>query len=232
MKSTIPYSKEIRFGSKICEICSISLEHELHINENDIHGNFIVSGEYKSHEVSVNKESFSYKLPFSVEVTDTIIKDSIHFEITDFTYEIIDEEILKVNIQFEVTALENKKEEIVEEVEKLFLEPEEEEEIEESLEDEADREELKMKMEEEEVIEKEEPIEEERLDAVSEELIMDSAKSKEDEFTTYYIHLVKMGDTVETICMQYQTDVEVLKMYNDIEHMTIGDKIIIPSIDE
>ena len=93
MKSIVPYTKEIEFASSIAEICSISLEHEMSCSKTEIEGNFIVSGEFRSHAVSVNKEPFSYKLPFSLEVTENIDKDSIDFEITDFTYDVKMKEI-------------------------------------------------------------------------------------------------------------------------------------------
>ena len=125
MKSIVPYTKEIEFKTKIAEICSISLEHELNINEEQIEGNFIVSGEFRSHEVSINKEAFLYKLPFSVDVTDKIVKESVDFEITDFTYEILGDNLLKVNIEFMVTA--DEIEEIKEENEMVEEEEREEE---------------------------------------------------------------------------------------------------------
>ncbi len=213
LKSIIPYTKEIEFDSKLAEICSISLEHELNITDTDIEGNFIVSGEYKSHEISINKETFLYKLPFSVEVTDNIKKDSIEFEITDFTYEIVGDSTLKVNIEFSVSALEEEKETsreaIVEEVEELL------------------EEELKPT----EAIDENESLEE-RIDKESADLILDSASHKEDEFTTYFIHQVKSGDTLESIINTYQTDLATIKKYNSFEELNVGDKIIIPSIDE
>ncbi len=227
MKSIVPYTKEIAFSSKIAEICSISLEHELNVSNQEINGNFIITGEYKSHEVSVNKENFSYKLPFSVEVTDSIVKDSLEFEITDFTYEIQNENILKVNIEFSVSAQEEEKtlddkieepldrEEMMEEVNTLFLD-EGLEEKEEPLKNEG----------------KEMEKQEERIDAESANLILDSASNKEDEYMTYFIHLVKQGDTIESICSEYQTDVMTLKNYNVMETLNVGDKIIIPKIDE
>ena len=70
MNCIIPYTKEIPFNSKIKEITSISLEHEMSINEGEILGNFIISGEYKAHELSVNKESFEHVLPFSIDLTE------------------------------------------------------------------------------------------------------------------------------------------------------------------
>lgn len=238
MKSIVPYTKEIKFNSKLAEICSISLEHELQVNESEIEGNFIISGEYKSHEISVNKENFLYKLPFSIDVTDNVIKDSIDFEITDFTYEIVDDDILKVNIEFSVTAMEEENEEaidrdaMIEEINDLFLTEEDnnEEVIEDSV---PEIEEIK---EIEEVIENEKiddaKDEEVRLDKESSELILDSASKKEDEYTTYFIHIVKQEDTIESIISTYQTDLPTLKRYNTIDNINIGDKIIIPSIDE
>lgn len=225
MKSIVPYTKNIEFNKKIAEICSISLEHELNITETEIEGNFIVSGEFKSHEVSVNKEPFHYKLPFTLEVTENIIKDSIDFEITDFTYEVNDETTLKVNIEFSVTADEEE------------IEPEQEEESEEIDDKEEMRdaviEEIKDMFPEEEQEEQiEETLEEERLEEESENIILNSMQEKEAEFATYHIHIVNNNDSIESICALYQTDVNTLKEYNNVESIAVGDKLIIPWLDE
>ena len=100
MRESIPYEKEIVFNTKIAEITSISLEYEANVLDEDIEGDFIVSGDYKIHELSVNKEPFKYRIPFSVSLTDDIIRDSIKYDINNFTYEIIDDDTLKVNIEF------------------------------------------------------------------------------------------------------------------------------------
>ena len=49
MKMSIPYEKEIVFNTKIAEITSISLEYEANVLDDDIEGEFIVSGDYKIH---------------------------------------------------------------------------------------------------------------------------------------------------------------------------------------
>ena len=238
MKSIVPYEKEIKFGSKIAEICSISLEHELNIQEDELEGNFIITGEYKSHELSINKEKFDYKLPFSVSITDNIVKESVDFEINDFTYEIENDDTLKINIEFTVTALEQEKEEFREalatEVNEIFNEEKTEEEIPEPVVLEEPKNEESTEIIEEKPIEQESTKSEEdtRIDKESEELIIGSASNKDDEYATYHIHIVKTGDTVETICTMYQIDVNSLKEYNNIENINIGDKIIIPEIDE
>ena len=125
MNCIIPYTKEIAFNSKIREITSISLEHEMSINEGEILGNFIVSGEYKAHELSINKESFEYVLPFSIDLTERVIEDSINFNITDFSYEILNDNTLKVMIEFTVEA-EEKEEEETEKRDEVFIKPVEE----------------------------------------------------------------------------------------------------------
>ncbi len=216
MKNIIPYTKELEFKSKIAEICSVSLEHELEIGDTEITGNFIVSGEYKSHEISVNKESFSFKLPFSVEVTENILKDTIDFEITDFTYEMVSDTKLRVDIEFMVTADEKKMEEetIKEEQENNEVRDAVIEEIDDLFKDE------------------EEPIEEERMDEESQELILNSVPQTEDEFASYHIHIVSESETVESICAMYQTDIETLNEYNMFDTLTEGDKLIIPFLDE
>ncbi len=228
MQSIVPYTKEIQFKSKIFEICSISLEHEINANEKEITGNFIISGEYKSHEVSVNKEEFNYKLPFHLEVTDTIDKNSIQFEITDFNYQITNEDTLKVDIEFQVSAttiepikLEEREEEstemqreVIEDIDDLFHEEEKIEPVEENIES-----------------EKYEAVEE-RLEEEQAEVVLDSAIEKEDEYMTYHIHIVSESDTLESIVMAYETDVDTLKEYNQMDSLNIGDKIIIPSKDE
>lgn len=217
MKSIVPYTKDIEFHTKIAEICSISLEHELNISDTEIEGNFIVSGEYKSHEVSVNKEPFNYKLPFTLDMTEDIVKDSIDFEITDFTYEVIGEQTLRVNIEFMVTA-----EEKVEEVEEIEeIEDKEKEEIRETVMEEIDN-----------LFAEEENEDEDRLEEDSENIILNSMQEKESEFATYHIHIINANDSIESICAMYNVDMNTLKEYNNVENVTVGDKLIIPWLDE
>ena len=117
MNTKIPFTKDITFEKKVSEITSISLEHEIKVLDGVLKGNFIVSGDYKSHEVSVNKEPFSYMLPFEIELSHDIDTETIEFMIDDFTYEIIDNTDLRVNIDFNILA---SKKEIVEEPESIF----------------------------------------------------------------------------------------------------------------
>ena len=207
------------------------MEIELDCWLTSIEGNFIVSGEFRSHEVSINKEAFLYKLPFSVDVTDKIVKESVDFEITDFTYEILGDNLLKVNIEFMVTA--DEIEEIKEENEMVEEEEREEESQEKEEVREAEIEEIhQMFLEEPQEKETTEEMEDTRLDQQSEELILDTAGTTESEYVTYHIHIVSEEDTLESIVAMYQTDSDTLKRYNGVDTIAVGDKLLIPCLDE
>ena len=245
MNCIIPFTKDIKFNTNICEILSISLENEYTVNDNEILGNFIVSGDYKSHEVSVNKAHFEHVLPFSVNLTTRIDADSIDFAIEDFTYEIIDKNILKVNIEYSINALELKEEEkIFEPVEErdtldTILDSISEELEEPKLEEERkeDDDQMDTLVEEKKTLEEEktETYEEARDDKISpeeENAILESVNPNEDTFVTYHIHVMSETDTIETICAKYNTTQNLLGEYNDLSTIAIGDKLIIPDSNE
>ena len=245
MNCIIPFTKDIKFNTNICEILSISLENEYTVNDNEILGNFIVSGDYKSHEVSVNKEHFEHVLPFSVNLTTRIDADSVDFAIEDFTYKIIDKNILKVNIEYSINALELKEEEkIFEPVEErdtldTILDSISEELEEPKLEEERkeDDDQMDTLVEEKKTLEEEktETYEETRDDKISpeeENAILESVNPNEDTFVTYHIHVMSETDTIETICAKYNTTQNLLGEYNDLSTIAIGDKLIIPDSNE
>lgn len=103
MKNIIPFKKEILFPTNIYEISSISLEHNYKVNDTTVNGEFIVSGLYKVHEVSVNKEEFNYNLPFSIELSDSINLDTVTIDIEDFTYD-FNKDTLNINISYKIIA--------------------------------------------------------------------------------------------------------------------------------
>lgn len=222
MNLVIPFTKDIKFNSNIGEILSVSLEHEFTAGSSEILGNFIVSGDYKTHEVSINKEHFEYTLPFSVELTERIDSDSVDFAVRDFTYEVVDNNTLRVNIEYSVNALEEKKEEEVT--------------LEEML-DEIDREEPVEEKLEEAPVEREEEImvKEEEKETVTEEVkstVIDNISNTEEQYVTYHVYMYHENDTIESICTKYNTSKNILEEYNDLSNLNIGDKIIIPEINE
>ena len=242
MNLIIPFTKDIKFNSSIAEITSISLEHDYTVNDGEILGNFIISGDYKSHEVSVNKEHFEYVLPFSVELTTRIDRDSVDFSIEDFTYEIKNNDTLEVRIEYSINALEEK-EEIKEEIEEepLFERVEEDTTLEDML-DTIDEEELRDTTKEvkEEVTEENDKedtmdtalIDEREVGEEEKNTIIDSINDADDAFVTYHIHIMKETDTIDSVCTKYNTTSNILSEYNDLSTVAIGDKLIIPDINE
>ena len=238
MNCIIPFTKDIKFNTNISEIVSISLEHEYTANPEEILGNFIITGEYKTHEVSVNKERFEHVLPFSVNLTTKIDTDSVDFAIEDFTYEIVDKDTLKVNIEYSINALELKEEEVFEPV------PEERESFEEildSIDVEIEQENEELVLEPEKIEENEETrednemntlIEEKKITEEEQEAILDAVNPAEETFVTYHIHVMSEIDTIESVCTKYNTTQSLLGEYNDLSTVAIGDKIIIPDINE
>lgn len=239
MNLIIPFTKDIKFNSSIAEITSISLEHDYTVNDGEILGNFIVSGDYKSHELSVNKEHFEYVLPFSVELTTRIDRDSVDFSIEDFTYEIKNNDTLEVRIEYSVNALEEKeetKEEVVEE-EPLFERVEEDVTLEDMLDtiDEEVRdntEEVKKEGTDKEDTMDTEVVEEREVGEEEKNTIIDSINDADDAFVTYHIHIMKETDTIDSVCTKYNTTSNILSEYNDLSTVAIGDKLIIPDINE
>ena len=67
MKENKHIEKELLFKNNIKDITSISLDRNYKVEGNKIVGNFIIDGEYKIHEVSINKEKFNFKIPFDYE---------------------------------------------------------------------------------------------------------------------------------------------------------------------
>ena len=55
MKENMHIEKELLFKNNIKDITSISLDSDYKIEGKKIIGNFIIDGEYKIHEVSINK---------------------------------------------------------------------------------------------------------------------------------------------------------------------------------
>lgn len=239
MNLIIPFTKDIKFNSSIAEITSISLEHDYTVNDGEILGNFIISGDYKSHEVSVNKEHFEYVLPFSVELTTRIDRNSVDFSIEDFTYEIKNNDTLEVRIEYSVNALEEKeepKEEVVEE-EPLFERVEEDVTLEDMLDtiDEEVRdntEEVKEEDTDKEDIMDIEVLDEREVGEEEKNTIIDSINDADDAFVTYHIHIMKETDTIDSVCTKYNTTSNILSEYNDLSTVAIGDKLIIPDINE
>lgn len=203
MNVLVPFTKDIKFKGSIAEILSVSLEHDYTTNTQEILGNFTISGDYKSHEVSVNKEHFEYVLPFSVNLSSNIDTESVEFEVNDFTYDVINDDTLRVVIEYRVQAKEVEEEPLFRTIE----EPDFDKILEDTL---------------------EEKISEKRELEDKKEVILDTIKTQETEYITYIIHEMKETDTIESICTKYNISNATLSDYNDLSNMYPNSKLIIP----
>ena len=107
MKKIIPFKKQVYFQNHVQEITSISLEHTLTPTENNfIKGDFIISGEYRITDTSMNTEPFEFNIPCDIELNERYKTDRVQINIDDFYYEIIDSNVLEVNIDVLLDKLE------------------------------------------------------------------------------------------------------------------------------
>ena len=133
MKKIIPFTSDIKFNTKIYEITSISLEHNLKIEDNNVvTGEFIISGDYKMNDTSINSEPFIHGIPFDITLDTKYDMDRIKLDIDDFKFEIINEEVLRVNIDVLIEGIElvelKEEKDISEEIKPdLVIEPRKEE---------------------------------------------------------------------------------------------------------
>lgn len=128
MKKLVPFTKEIEFKTMISKVTSISLEHTLRVEkDNLISGYFILEGTYKMTQASQIDEEFSYKIPVDIELDEKYDTSNITLDIDDFTYEVIDEERMKLNITLCIDNIEEKEvvlpvEDVIEDFDALELE--------------------------------------------------------------------------------------------------------------
>lgn len=228
MKKIIPFKKEILFKTNLEEITSISLEHTLHVeNETLITGEFIVSGEYKIADSSINTETFSYNLPFDIHMDDHYLLDHVTLDINDFYYEILNNHSLVVNIEVCIDKLQEKPLVVHKEEHVILEEPPKEETRKES-----EEEVIPIPVVTEEpvvpVIEPEEKQAEKRnVDTVTS--LFGNLKEEAETYTTYHVHIVREGDNLEGILLKYNVTKEEVEVYNDLENLKLGDKLIIPA---
>ena len=209
--------KEFLFKSSIYEITSISIEDNHDINGSKIEGEFIISGDYRLHEISINKEDFCFKLPYTHELPSNINLDTVELEITDFNYEFNNNDELKVHVEYILTA---------EEGIKLF---ESEAELNKFL-DNNDAEIIDLKEStraQNEVLLPETKEATEIPSKIDENMILGSI-NEEEKYVKYHIHTVTMNDSIESITKEYNISLNTLKKYNTFENLELNMKLLIP----
>lgn len=233
MKKIIPFKKDIIFKNNLSEITSISLEHSLHIsNDNLITGEFIVSGEYRMTDSSINTDEFYYKLPFDINMDEHYVLDNIEIDIDDFYYEIKNNNILSVNIEVLIDKLEDKpilEEKIIKREEILNKEEDNMQELFDTIG--CDETEQVRSVVKEDMVDMDNAIFIEKKDTNGEiKTLFDNIDESNETYATYYVYIVRETDTIETILQKYNINKEEIELYNDLKELKIGDKIIVPSL--
>ena len=259
MKKIVPFKKDMLFNSNVSEITSISLEHDLNVcDSNTISGNFIINGEYKMSDSSINTQSFNFVLPCSINLDDRYILDNVSIDIDDFYYEIENDENLICYIDVLVEGVEEIEIEEIESIDpipEITITPQPEIKPNEVLSRECDgdlyqnaQEEQNINLLTKEEIVNEEIVEENKQNKITEELLekepenmsetkqvnslFSSLRDDDDTFATYSIYILRQDETLQTIIEKYKTTKEELEDYNDLTNITIGSKIIVPLHDK
>ena len=225
MKQIVPFKKDLLFKTKVSEITSISLEREIDTSEAGIiTGVFHITGDYKMNEGSINRDNFSFDLPFDITLDPRYDMSSVKADIEDFYYDIINNDTLKVNIDLFIEAEYLEEEPVMEE--KLVEEPVREEVTQEVREERKDEEmdNIDIKKDDVKDVVDDEVREEDNITASDLFSNLDDTET----YTTYYVYIVKEEDTIDKILVKYGISKDELESYNDITNIKPGDKVIIP----
>ena len=238
MKEIVSFKKEIDFNTMLDKITSISLEHTLGLTEEkNIKGDVIVSGTYKQTEASQIDNAFSYKIPVDIELDDKYDLTNLIIDIDDFTYEVLEGNKLKINVDLLLDKLELKKIEDDDEIisiDDLFLDKTEDKKLEipdvkEEKEETKEEKEVEKQEEQEEKEEKEQvPIE----PVSTSNSLFSSLDNTNETYKAYHVYIMRENDTVNTIIEKYKVNKEELEEYNNLQELKIGSKVIIPSNNE
>ena len=211
MKQIIPLKKDIIFKSKIGEITNINIDTDYKIKDDMVDGFLKLYGSYKMTEASVLEEEFNYKIPFGVSLSKKIVKDSIKIDISDFNYK-FNKDILSIDVDLDFECDE-------------FSNDDNEEKIVQN-----DYEENKNLINElnnnfETDVKEDNNIEENITNITN-------VINNEENYQTYKVYIVRENDSLNEICNKYNVTLNDLKEYNDINNIQVGDKIVIPYINE
>lgn len=239
MSEAFVVERDFLFKDSIFEITSISVEHDEDINGSNLEGDFIISGDYRLHEISINKEDFSFKLPFTHEIRSNVNLDTVNLEITDFTYELNNNDELHVHIEYIVSGEQSliefaDEKDLDEFLNKTDAEVVDLTEDEPRFKEVSKEEILNIPAEDSKKEEKEEPkeeIKEDKPSEISTNNIIGSINADET-YVKYHVHTVMQNDTLEGILDKYKITLTDLKKYNTFETLEVNMKLVIPENEE
>ena len=228
MKQIIPFQKELIFKTKVCEVTSISLEHSIKKQTSDsIIGVFLVSGDYKMTEGSINREKFSFDIPFEISLEKKYIDNSVKMDIDNFYYEIINSEILKVNIDAYIIGdeiINNEKSVISKDQLDNFSSID----VTDGVRSEKDNDEAFS----ESSIKYEDTLKIDELNDLPNNINLFNGIDSGDTYVTYFVYVVKENDTLDDLLKRFNVKREDLEEYNDLSNIHEKAKLIIPSYNE
>ena len=216
MKKIVPFNNVLTFDTDVYEIIAISLEHEINKNEDAISGVFHITGEYKITVGSLEKDAFSFACSYDL---NTLIVD-----IDDFKYELLDNNRLKVNIDLYIDG------EVKEETDDLFTE-EEIRDMEENIIDEP----TSVDINEDidllgDMLDDKKKETKDDINVQNSNINIFNGFNEEEKYVTYHVYPVTENDTLDKIMEKYHVTKEELSKYNGNLDIRVGDKLIIPSI--
>ena len=213
MKKVVPFTKQIPFNRNIAEVTDISVSHDLELKDlYEIEGNIILDGKYKMTNASQIEEEFHYDLPFVIAIDSKYDTSNLEINISDFNFEIINEEDLKINVDITLDNL----------IDRLDID---------SIRNPEDREvEILKDVDNYNEIDIQEEKSTEIVDKEELNSIFDNIDNKE--YSTYYVYIYRDGDTIEYLLDKYSISREDLENYNDLSNISVGSKVIIPCSNE
>ncbi|MBQ6494553.1 MAG: LysM peptidoglycan-binding domain-containing protein [Bacilli bacterium] len=228
MKQIIPFQKELLFKTKVSEITSISLEHSIYTCNSDVlTGSFLVSGDYKMTEGSINKEKFDFDIPFEISLNNKYDEKTVKIDIDNFYYELINSEILKVNIDVYVVGEEVNTNDINDTNNVI-----DEDRVEVTSSESNVKEEVKVEDKIESNVKEEVKVEDKIESNVNiNNSIFNNIDSGET-YITYFVYVVKEGDTLDSILNKFNVTKDELEKYNDLSLFKEKTKLVIPSNNE
>ncbi|MBR4617701.1 MAG: hypothetical protein IKO49_00070 [Bacilli bacterium] len=249
MKKTVSFTKNLEFPTMIGEITEITLEDNLKfVDSNNIEGSFFIGGKYKMTGASLLEEDFSFNLPIEVAVVENLDINTCKVSVSDFTYEVVDDSVLKVNVEIFIEGME-----IIEDdkddLEEVDVEREcdgdskDEKELEVPIKQEVKKEDENNNQRDHSVVFDQEQktitdIDLPKSDYIDNEInntnsLFSNLADEDDSFSTYSIYIMRDGDSIEKVMEKYNVTKEMLEEYNDLKSISINSKVIIPaSIDE
>lgn len=249
MRKNVSFEKRIDFPTMVGEISAISLEEDLKfINESSIEGNLILSGKYKLTEASRLEEDFNYKLPIEISLTEKLDISTSKVEISNFTYKMMDENIMLCNIELLIEGLEllDESRECDSDVSEIEIPVKKD--IDKVINNEfindtdtlesdvllKENNEVKYDKRDDIVVTKKEvaeTIDINKDDKVENTSIFNINEDSET-YGTLLVYIVRENETINSIITKYNTTIEELEKYNDLKDLSIGTKLIIPLVNE